>query len=197
MFQQRLSEDEWLKILGSNSQRASWLIDKDWTGPYEEEFKSYISLIDIVWRNYVTMTGIIKQYNPDTYVVSMGIHRYNPNIKGVGLKEHYDDGILSIIHSNEPLEGFIDGEWKTISIPEDHVMVIVGLESFFATAEPSLLHRVPHCTKEKFTISAFIGANPVDKLVVHENISIPDNVSTINDFRESLYSGNFIWKTAE
>jgi len=198
LFQQRVSEEGWEEILGSKGQRASWLIDNDWAGPYEEELKDFMSLIDPFWKDFVKQTQIDRHYaNPSNYIISMGVHRYNPNIKGEGLKEHHDDGILSVLYSNKPLEGYINGEWVTILIPEDSVMVMTGYETFLATKKPALFHRVPRCTKEKFSIAAFIGAPRESKLVVHEDIIITPGVVTIGDFQETLFASKFRWDFKE
>jgi len=193
LFQQRVSEEGWEGILGSKGQRASWLIDDDWAGPYERELKDFMILIGPIWKDFVKKTQIDRHYNPDEYIVSMGVHRYNPDIKGEGLQAHCDDGILSILYSNEPLEGFIDGKWVTISIPEDSVMVMTGQETFLATKKPALFHRVPHCERKKFSITAFIGAPSKNKIVVHEDIVITPGVVTIDNFRETLFAGKFRW----
>ena len=140
--------------------------------------------------------NIGKSYSIKEATMSMGVHRYDPNVDGNGLDEHQDVGIVSIIYSDKPLEGFIDGEWKTIEIPEDHVMVFTGLTTAILNNKCALLHRVIQQTQEKFTIGAFIGANPNAKLVKSPDAIVPDDIDTVEQLTTSYFNGKFKWKIA-
>jgi len=195
-FQRKISSEEWSKLFGSAQQRESWFIDGDWAGPYGEQFKAFYQLIDPHWRTFINERGLEKVYDPNKYMFSMGIHQYDPADAGEGLQAHEDVGLVTLLYSDGPLDGLIDGEWKTINIPHDHLMVFTGLTTCLATGESALLHRVPHVERKKFTIGAFIGAAEADKLAIHKTVTVSekiDKLDTVSDLNASYFSGDFKW----
>lgn len=147
-------------------QRDSWFLSPQYVGPFGDLVGDFLKMLEDPIEEFISRRGLDKVYPRNRY--SLGVHRYLPSndevqdpaaVKYVsGLPAHYDVDILTLLATDGPLEGFINGEWVAIEVPHDHVMVFTGLTTTAATGERPLLHRVPLCTKAKFSVGAFIGA---------------------------------------
>jgi hypothetical protein len=178
------SAEHWTKQFGTPQQRESWFLSKEYQGPYDDLFDQYIAMVQPIIDNsciYEILDGFLDthKHNLKNNIISMGVHKYDPEKEGVGLREHRDAGIVSIIMSDRPVECLVMGVWKSIQIPRDHVAVFDGLTISAAHNTRSMLHRVSHCVEPKFTIGAFVGADPSEKLVIHPNLKYDIRFRTV------------------
>ena len=155
-----------------NFTRCSWFLTET-NGPFGELVPKFKDAIAPLVHSFLDERPILKKYYPiDKLRTSLGIHLYelpeDDKKKGwMGLPEHMDVDILTVLASDGPLDGFIEGEWRQIEIPKDHVMVFTDLTTSAITGERPLLHRVS--VNNKFSIGAFIGAPSECKFEVTEN----------------------------
>ena len=98
---------------------------------------------------------------------------------------------------NKPLEGKIHGKWTTISIPKDHIMIFTGLTLSMETGVKALIHRVPKCDSDKFTIGVFVGASEKELVRVKNPTSITKSLKTIGNLNKIFFSGKFSQKEIE
>lgn len=170
--------------------RNSYFISPRWQGPFGDDAIWLAEKMKGLVPAYLLETGHSYQERP----WAAGVHRYSPievssdALKSEGLHEHLDVDVVTILYSNGPLEGFIDGTWQTVVIPEGHVMLFIGLLGATLYGGSPLLHRVPLTPEGKTSFGIFIGPDfnqPINELTE----------MTVGDFYQEYFQGGAVQTT--
>jgi hypothetical protein len=176
--------DAWETATTDRLQKTSWFVEENWPGPFGHVLPSLFTVVQPHWMHFITTHGIDKQYDPAKYTVQAGVHKYDMTSPYRGLGAHEDLGLVSMIYSDQPLQGYMSETrgWRDIKIPHDHFMLFTGKIGAAACPDfQTLVHRVDHTEIPKFTIGVFVGPNPKDSVV---NSAVP---MTVAEFGEQYF----------
>jgi len=167
-------------------ERDSWYLSPRYHGPFNaDKVNAVFEAARPIWKS--VLARMEKEtpgfhYNPNE---TIGFHRYYETEGNIGLAAHKDSGIVTILSTNDVVEGYMDNEWKQLSIPSNHVMVFLGsICGLMSKNIQPLLHRVPSVGPGKISLGLFLDPSPTDPLFVDGKKS----GKTIMNYHEAYFS---------